>query len=267
MNCGIRDTFLTDGVVHFSSALTRHTLDEALLCWQWTMDHPGPLAARMLPNGRVKMANGLDAARSLETDTGGFFFQDGHNPSAKKIYRSLVCNPDIQRVVETVFGSGRKAWFLGEQALLKDPGTPATDWHQDIPDFRLAAHPDDMVCLWIPFDPVEAGTSLKVAKRSHRGPVYSSIYGQYRAEEIPKVDENPEDFDVISFACEPGDLVAFHLAALHGGAPTPAEQRRRSLSLRFFGEDAVYQSRLNPGDPLNGQPFRMKTATQVLPIN
>ena len=51
---------------------------------------------------------------------------------------------------------------------------------------------------------------------------------------------------------------------LHGGAPTHPETRRRTLSLRFFGPDAVYRRRpggdaalLVPGMALEeGQPFR-----------
>jgi hypothetical protein len=36
---------------------------------------------------------------------------------------------------------------------------------------------------------------------------------------------------------------------LHGGAPTHAGQRRRTLTLRFFGDDAVYDQRPGPAGP------------------
>jgi hypothetical protein len=45
----------------------------------------------------------------------------------------------------------------------------------------------------------------------------------------------------------PGDILVFHPAMLHGGAPTLPSQRRRTLSLRFFGQDAVYTPRMDGG--------------------
>ena len=38
-------------------------------------------------------------------------------------------------------------------------------------------------------------------------------------------------------------MVVFHANALHGGAPTRPGLRRRTVSLRYFGDDAVYAPR------------------------
>ncbi len=265
MKTDFRQTFLTEGVVHLPGALSQLTLDEAFKCWEWSIGHSGPTAARLFADGGAQPVDSLDTARSLNSDGPGFFYQDAQNPAAKEIYQSLVCRPDIQDAVELLFGAGQSAWYLGEQALLKDAGTPATLWHQDITDFRIAANTSNLVSLWIPFDPVSADTSLYVVRRSHKGPIYSSVFGQYRAGDMPRVEERPDEFDVVSYACEPGDVVAFHLAAVHGGAPTNPHQMRRTQTLRFFGEDAIYHSRLNPDHPKNGQPFRMPTTRQILP--
>jgi ectoine hydroxylase-related dioxygenase (phytanoyl-CoA dioxygenase family) len=53
----------------------------------------------------------------------------------------------------------------------------------------------------------------------------------------------------VAFPVEPGDLVIFHPKLLHGGAPTHPGQRRRTLTLRFFGADAVYDPREGGAGP------------------
>ncbi len=60
-------------------------------------------------------------------------------------------------------------------------------------------------------------------------------------------------------------MVLFHPATLHGGAPTRAGQRRRTLTLRFFGDKSYYDKRPGPTGPnatglhtllSQGDPFR-----------
>jgi hypothetical protein len=53
---------------------------------------------------------------------------------------------------------------------------------------------------------------------------------------------------------EPGDVVLFHMATLHGGAPTRAGQRRRTISLRCFGEHAFCAERPGHDHADGGQP-------------
>jgi hypothetical protein len=40
--------------------------------------------------------------------------------------------------------------------------------------------------------------------------------------------------------------VLFHPSVLHGGGSPGRQGRRRTLTLRFFGEDATYSSRPGP---------------------
>ena len=47
----------------------------------------------------------------------------------------------------------------------------------------------------------------------------------------------------VPWAVEPGDMVVFHANVLHGGAPTRPGRRRRTVSLRYFGDDAVFAPR------------------------
>jgi hypothetical protein len=48
-------------------------------------------------------------------------------------------------------------------------------------------------------------------------------------------------FDVLGWALEPGDAVAFHMLTLHGSAGTTA--RRRAFSVRVMGDDTRFAPR------------------------
>lgn len=55
-------------------------------------------------------------------------------------------------------------------------------------------------------------------------------------------------------------MVLFHPKTLHGGAPTHPGSRRRTLTLRYFGDDAVYEARDGRAGPSNsGFHARLKT--------
>ena len=104
---------------------------------------------------------------------------------------------------------------------------------------------------------------------------------------LPAIEQAREAFPIVSWDIQPGDVVAFHPAVLHGGAPTRAGVRRRTLSLRFFGDDAWVAKRPHDGmanvdglkhddggrHPLkkmalapNGVPFRHPDFPQVRPL-
>ena len=54
---------------------------------------------------------------------------------------------------------------------------------------------------------------------------------------------DPNAYDVISWATEPGDVLLLHPGSLHGGAPVDADfPSRHTLVFRFFGDDATYRS-------------------------
>ena len=56
-----------------------------------------------------------------------------------------------------------------------------------------------------------------------------------------------------------------HMGCLHGGEPTRPGQSRRTLALRFIGEQCLFKSRSDPRDPRNGEPFGRARLPQVLP--
>ena len=251
-----------DGVVCLRNVLPTETLAAAERAWQWSLAHPGPGASRLLPDRTVSVASVADARR-IEADDGGFFYQDLGHPRASEAYAELIgCGP-IREILTSLFADadGRaSAWFQGEQIFLKEGGSnQRTGWHQDVSDMNAAGA--DMAVLWMSFDPVDQGSALEVVRGSHLGPVYDSIYGKFRSQPRPEIESARADWDVVGFATEPGDVVVFHMATLHGGGTTDDGGRRRSLALRYVGSECVVArsgKRHTAGEPY-GRAF-----TQVL---
>jgi ectoine hydroxylase-related dioxygenase (phytanoyl-CoA dioxygenase family) len=113
---------------------------------------------------------------------------------------------------------------------------------------------EQIAVVWISFDAVPRERSLEFVAGSHRGPMYDGsafdpaddtapIYGDGSLPRLPDIEANRAAWEIVSFAVEPGDVIVFHPALLHGGAATQAGARRRTLSLRFFGADAHYAKR------------------------
>jgi ectoine hydroxylase-related dioxygenase (phytanoyl-CoA dioxygenase family) len=162
----------------------------------------------------------------------------------------------------------RELWLFFDQTFSKRGGSGATVWHQDTPYF--CANGSKFVSVWINVDPVPLETTLRFVKGSFRGPLLEQAESPREDRRWPNVDEHLDDFDVVAFPIEPGDLVVFHPSTLHGGAPGTGG-RRRSVSFRLFGDDVVFQhapagdmvpslpgilaSGLQPGDPLRGPWF------------
>jgi len=113
----------------------------------------------------------------------------------------------------------------------------------------VAVEGPDTVALWIPLEPLgppplPAPLEFVPGPHLHCGRVYSSLYGAHVGDPIPDVQASPEDYDVVSFPCEPSDVVCFQFGTLHGGgATTGAGQRRRTVTLRYFGTDCRLSER------------------------
>jgi len=230
-----RERFRSDGVVPLPGILGSATLRQVEAAYAWSLAHPGPGASSLLPG------------------TGARTHQDLANPAAFEPYDDLVRNPEIVDLVRGLFDKP-EAWFMYEQVFLKE-GAAAngrTPWHQDLP--YLPVEGRDLVVLWINLDPVPAETSLEFVPHSHRGTVFDGsrfapddptapLYDDPAYPRLPDIEAERDAWSIVSWAVEPGDVIAFHPALLHGGGATLPGMRRRTLSLRFFGEDSRVAAR------------------------
>ena len=242
--------FRRDGVVFIPDVLDAGAMTEALAAYEWSLANPGPGASRI--------AQASDA----------LFYNDLYNPDCLTGYRQMLVASPLTRLVAALWDAP-EVWFMYEQVFLKEGGeSRRTPWHQD--SSYLAVGGDHLMVAWISFDPVAREDSLEFVKGSHRGPLYNGsrfelgddtapLYPRDPLPRLPDIEANRDAHDIASFAVEPGDVVFFHPATLHGGAPTHRGGRRRTLTLRYFGPDAVYAARPGRAGPaVRGFHERMK---------
>jgi ectoine hydroxylase-related dioxygenase (phytanoyl-CoA dioxygenase family) len=60
---------------------------------------------------------------------------------------------------------------------------------------------------------------------------------------LPDIDNHREDFPILGWDLQPGDLVCFHMLSLHASAGVDGTQRRRVYSVRFLGDDMTHAPR------------------------
>jgi ectoine hydroxylase-related dioxygenase (phytanoyl-CoA dioxygenase family) len=253
----LRSDFRDDGAIVVRGLLDDAGLALAESAFQWSVDHPGPAASRPF--------DGIDGA----------FYQDLCNPAAPRDerYAALLERTPIADLV-TALWDDPEVWFMYEQVFLKEGGeNRRTPWHQDAP--YLCVEGDHLAVVWITFEDVPQEDSLEFVRGSHRRTLYNTSAFDPDDETIPiyeglptlpDIEADRAAFDIVSWSVTPGDVLVFHPAMLHGGAPTHPGGRRRTLTLRFFGRDAVFVER--PGDGVApmvdglhdrlrpGQPFR-----------
>lgn len=226
--------FRDDGVVLLKGALKEEELAMASEAYGWSLAHPS--------------ANACDFSQ----DRAAKFYQDLCNPQALPAYRRLLDASRAADIAADLWDSS-EVWFMYEQVFLKEGGdSRRTPWHQD--SSYLPVDGRKIAVMWISFDPVDREHSLEFVAGSHRGVLYDGsrfdpdddtapLYGDGRLPRLPNIEAERDRWNIVSFAVQPGDIVVFHPAMLHGGAPTKAGNRRRTLSLRFFGDDATYVRR------------------------
>jgi ectoine hydroxylase-related dioxygenase (phytanoyl-CoA dioxygenase family) len=118
-------------------------------------------------------------------------------------------------------------------------------------------------------------SGLEYVKGSHRwnrrfkavSPDYHPYLLASDLEDPPDIDGHREDYDLVNWDMEPGDVLMFHPLTLHGSpGNASATRRRRALATRWLGDDVVYapvKARmplppghgLSPGDKLGGRLF------------
>ena len=170
----------------------------------------------------------------------------------------------------------KKVNFFGDQVFLKEPGTrERTAFHQDASYFEIEG--DQCCVLWVPTDPVslEHGAMMYVRGSHHDSSIYqpnvfiaqTPLPGS-EGKLLPDIEGNLEDYDVVHFDTEPGDVLVHHYRTVHGtGGNTSRYQVRRAASLRYCGDDIRIKRRpwapkqthhtndLKDGMPLSGADF------------
>ena len=173
----------------------------------------------------------------------------------------------------------KKVNLLYDQLFVKEPGTPnRTRWHNDQPYWAMRGW--QVLSFWIALDPVTVDSgALEFVSGSHRWDrwfqphSFGETVGQdsYEInpnyEPMPDIEAQREDYELVSWDLEPGDVYVFHGLTVHGsGGNLRRDQRRRGYAVRYTGDDVVYDTRVGTnenlrssahcdGDPLDSERY------------
>ncbi len=188
--------------------------------------------------------------RSYQPPDGtAMFFQDYCNWQRIAGFRDAVLASSMAEAAARLMGS-RTARIFHEHVLVKEPGTSMkTPWHQDQPYYLVEGR--QSVSFWVPLDSVPRDVGVEYVAGSHRwGRDFrpqrfdgSSLYQGDTSEAVPDMERDRDTFQVLGWAMQPGDAVAFDFRTLHGAPANNTANRRRAVSFRWVGDDARFAKR------------------------
>ncbi|MEM7639248.1 MAG: phytanoyl-CoA dioxygenase family protein [Pseudomonadota bacterium] len=141
--------------------------------------------------------------------------------------------------------------FWEDTTFVKGPRSrQKTAFHQDLAYFQIAG--DHCVIVWIPLDPAcpENGV-VEYVRGSHK---WNEVYAPNvfisqtpiaasPEQRCPDIEGQRENYDIISFDVEPGDVIIHHVLTIHGAGGNMTDQWRRAMSFRYCGDRVRYFDR------------------------
>ncbi|MBU6452192.1 MAG: phytanoyl-CoA dioxygenase family protein [Cyanobacteria bacterium REEB67] len=182
-------------------------------------------------------------------DDPGYFVEDFCNWQQFEQYQKLLFDSPLPAVAGLLLGSATVRLYH-DHLLVKEANTrQKTPWHQDQPYYNIEGRQN--ISFWIAVDAVPRDQSLEFVAGSHLGPwlmprSFMDNQAKWFAEgtlsELPAIEASREQFPIIGWAVEPGDIVCFHMLTLHSASGVK-NNRRRVFSARYLGDDIIHAPR------------------------
>lgn len=209
-------------------------------------------------------------------EQGGAFYMDLGLRLRHDFFARLALDSPAPAIAARLLRS-ENIWLYDDQMFVKEPGAGApTIFHQDAGYFRVDGM--QLCAIWITPDRVTRSSgALGFVRGSHRwgkvfkprafteasSALYDRAHGGEDMEPMPVVEDDLDAYDIVYFDYEPGDCTVHHVRTLHGAEGNSySDRRRRGISIRYCGDDAVYAPRpyapkqphidvdLKPGAPI-----------------
>jgi hypothetical protein len=247
------ETFLQDGVVLLPNVLDEAAMARVERAYDWSAAQHSP------------------ALQDFSSSDDEEFIADTGSSILEPVYQTLLSDTVIGDIAHGLFGGESPVWYLGEQIFLKQgpEGTRRTPWHQDTPYGNFMG--PKLLAVWIPLDEIPRSGSLEVVRGSHRSTLYNGsrfepgddtapLYPESDLPRLPEIESERDQWDIVGCTLTPGDVIAFHIGCLHGGGGTAPGVQRRSLVLRFVGDDVVWVERNEVAHPDSSVARRARAA-------
>ena len=141
-----------------------------------------------------------------------------------------------------------------------------TPFHQDEPYWSVEGF--DTCSAWMPLVPVEQRSALEFVKGSHAWGVryaqtnFGALTGDERdqvsydgiedpeLEPFPDIEGNRDDYEILSWDMEPGDVAIFNARMIHGGSGLLRDDRGlKVFNTQWLGDDVRISFRPEGMDP------------------
>ena len=226
------------GAICLRNVFEQKWLDQLAVGIEKNRKDPGPYACQYTPENKE-----------------GDFYDDYCNWDRFEEYKDFLFFSPAAEIAGRVIQSSQVRLFH-EHILVKEPKTSErTPWHHDQPYYCIDG---EQVCsVWLPLDPVPKESGLEFVSGSHTwGKMFIPLkfltnkeydYSPGSFESLPNIESEREKYTILSWDMAPGDCIVFHFKTLHSGADNPDNlRRRRAVSSRWLGDDAVFGKR--PGE-------------------
>lgn len=156
-----------------------------------------------------------------------------------------LCGPLAQVVAAAL--STERLNFYQDHLFNKQGGSAlVTGFHQDQPYFCWSG--DQIAVSWTSPTPVtKAMGAMRYVKGSHRWAehqptllVSNNATHDSPAQMLPDIEGNPDDYEILTFETEPGDVIIHHANCVHGSWGNTDPTGRVGASIRYIGDDARF---------------------------
>ena len=215
----------------------------------------GILPRASLNKTMARIAQWLPPRNSESVKANARFLIDTYSSTRSEKIMHFALHSPLAELAAQLVGSS-KINFLGDQLFLKEPDCiHRTAFHQDESYYNCTG--EQLCSIWVPLDLVTlANGTMGYVRGSHKnGKHYKPNFFVSQAalpdslgDDIPDIEGNEDQFDIMYYEAQLGDVIVHHCRTLHGSrANQSSTRRRRAASMRYFGEDVRYYHR--PGAP------------------
>ncbi|MFK7731510.1 MAG: phytanoyl-CoA dioxygenase family protein [Pseudomonadales bacterium] len=240
------EQFFEEGVVFLSAVVEPHWIDKLRIGVDKNVTSPSP-------RGRVWDKD----------EQGNVCLFDAQAWTEIEEYREFVEDGPLAEIAGRLMNVSEVNFFY-DAIFARTPGNQfRTPFHQDEPYWSVEGF--NTCSIWMPLMPVEKRSALEFVKGSHR---WSQKYKQtnfgaltgHEADQVvfddkdtvpfPDIERNREQYDMLSWDMQPGDIAVFNSRMIHGGSGNLAPGRSlRVFNTQWLADDVRINFRPEGMDP------------------